>query len=662
MAKKFACKLFSTKEIQMRLRLLLLVIPLLLIASVASAAQFAITTSHNSGGTVTPLKGKNLVEQNGSLDVTFTANDGFYLAQVTVDKLPVPLTSRQSLTYSFTKVDRKHAIAAKFVKNPVITAKGSSGGTVTPNGKIFVPYSTGKSFTFAPAEGYHLESVTADRVNVGTPETYTFNAVKTNRSLSAKFAPNTYAVTTSAGDGGVITPAGLPAVKHGQVKTFKIIPDKGMRIATLAVNGEAVTGLPEAGPYTLQRAITTDTTITATFTSTALKVVVPTAVIKIDGNIADWNGISPILTTPPHGSDYSGLDITDVYMAHDSKNIYFRADRVGNSLPPNEYSNFWFYLRPSSPGKKGYAFEFFHLDTVPPIYDARLWDISADPGNYGSFVQITNNYPNILGVTTIEWSIPKNLIVVENEFSLSFFTHHTVNKQWQQNGKSNDSDVTVTFEVPPPIQSLAGTTWIDTLAPVDKPFSLTFLDASSYVLITADPADNGVERGTYTWNPTTGSFMVTGIIFDTVTGNEGFSNDVGYPNTKAAVYGNTLTIFDPTSGDSGTLTRLNSQTGSLTGAWGDVNSIGAEVIFLDGSRYLFANLNPGTDAYGTAGIESGTYSWNPESGAFTASAALDTNGEWGLSHPSGPVTTTVSGDVLKFNVTGEGTFSFPRIK
>lgn len=646
----------------MRLRLLLLVIPLLLIASVAFAAQFTITTSLNNGGTVSPLKGKNMVEQNGSLDVTFTANDGYYLAQVTVDKLPVSLTSRQSFTYSFTNVDKKHTIAAKFVKNPVITAKGSPGGLVTPSGKIFVPYSTGKSFTFAPLEGYHLESVTADRVNVGTPETYTYNAVKTNRTLTVKFAPNTYAVTTSAGDGGFIVPAGLPAVKHGQVKTFKIKPDKGMRIASITVNGEPVTDLPESGPYNLKLAVSDDTAITATFTTTALQVVVPTATIKIDGNISDWNGISPILTTPPNGSDYSGLDITNVYMAHDSQNIYFRADRVGNSLPLNEFSNFWFYLRPSSPGKKGYAFEFFHSD--PSLYDARLWDISADPDNYNSFVQLTGSFPNIFGATTIEWAIPKNLIVVENEFALSFFTHHTVNMQWQQNGKSNDSDVTVTFDVGmnPTTQSLAGTTWIDTLAPLDKPFAITFIDSSTYVLITADPADNGVERGTYTWNSTTGAFVVTGISFDTVTGDEGFSDDVGYQNTKAVIYGNTLTFSDTTTSDTATLTRLNSQAGTLIGAWGDINAIGAELIFLDNSRYLFADLNPKSDAYGTSGIESGTYTWNPNTGVFAASVALDTNGEWGLSHPTGTTTTSLNGDILTFSVSGEGTFSFPRIK
>lgn len=253
----------------MRAKLILLALPLLLaFATTSFAVQYYITIAVGSGGTVSPQKGKLLVEGGESPAVTYTAQDGYYLGEVKVDKVAVPINNRKVFTYQFNNVQAKHAIAAKFIKDPVITAKGSKGGTVTPSGKIFVPYSTSKSFSFAPLEGYHLASVVADRVNLGTPENYTFNYVKTKHSLSAKFVINTYPVTTQAGDGGFIAPASLPAIKHGQKKVFTIKPDAGMRVATVTVNGTPAAGpFPPSGPYKLPLTITGETLIAATFTA-----------------------------------------------------------------------------------------------------------------------------------------------------------------------------------------------------------------------------------------------------------------------------------------------------------------------------------------------------------------------------------------------------------
>jgi hypothetical protein len=251
----------------MRAKLILLVLPLVLaFASTSFAAQYFITVAVGSGGIVNPPKGKVPVEAGGSQSVTYTANAGYYLAEVKVNKVAVPITNRTAFTYQFTNVTANQSIAGKFVKDPIITAKGSKGGTVTPAGKIFVPYSTSQSFSFAAGEGYHLDSVVADRVNLGTPESYTFNYVKTKHSLTAKFVINTYSVTTQAGDGGFIAPATLPPVKHGQKKVFTIKPNTGMQVASVTVNGEPVAGpLPATGPYKLPLTITGETVIAATF-------------------------------------------------------------------------------------------------------------------------------------------------------------------------------------------------------------------------------------------------------------------------------------------------------------------------------------------------------------------------------------------------------------
>jgi len=273
----------------MKFRLLWLVLPaVLLLAPAAFAAPYTITTAVSSGGTVTPPKGKTLVDQNGSLNVTYTASPGYYLSQVLVDKLPVDVTDRQSFTYQFANVTANHTIAGKFAKNPVINAK-AKGGTINPSGKISVPYGAAQTFTYNPQEGYHLASVVVDRLPVDAPSSYSFASVTAPHAITVNFAINTYNITTQAGPGGFIAPAGFAAVKHGQKKVFTIKPNAGMKIATLTVNGEPVPAesLPASGPYKLPLTVTGNTAIAATFTEIVLS-----GTQRLQGTyriVEDWN-------------------------------------------------------------------------------------------------------------------------------------------------------------------------------------------------------------------------------------------------------------------------------------------------------------------------------------------------------------------------------------
>lgn len=102
---------------------------------------------------------------------------------------------------------------------------------------------------------------------------------------------------------------------------------------------------------------------------------------------------------------------------------------------------------------------------------------------------------------------------------------------------------------------------------------------------------------------------------------------------------------------------------SIIGAWsfGDALSDGSGVVMFmkDLTYYHIEDVeaeDPEPD-----GFESGTYTWNEQTGAFTASPRLDTNGEVGLSHPVGSVTVTVSGDSLTY-ADGEGNSMLTRIE
>lgn len=111
---------------------------------------------------------------------------------------------------------------------------------------------------------------------------------------------------------------------------------------------------------------------------------------------------------------------------------------------------------------------------------------------------------------------------------------------------------------------------------------------------------------------------------------------------------------------------------ALAGAW--TYGTGEDTIvfvFFAGGRYAMAHGGT-ADGAGHPGSEFGTYTWNPETGAFTADAAVDadsdSNGEWGFSHPYGGMRGTVhalvtvnGSSAVLFDPTSDVTMTLTRV-
>ena len=94
-------------------------------------------------------------------------------------------------SYTFTKVNTAHTIAATFEKKSFdITASCGTGGTISPNGKSTVKYGESKTFTITPSDGYDIADVVVDGVSKGAVKTYTFSDVKEAHTIKATFQAN----------------------------------------------------------------------------------------------------------------------------------------------------------------------------------------------------------------------------------------------------------------------------------------------------------------------------------------------------------------------------------------------------------------------------------------------------------------------------------------
>ncbi len=179
----------------------------------------------------------------------------------------------------------------------------------------------------------------------------------------------------------------------------------------------------------------------------------------------------------------------------------------------------------------------------------------------------------------------------------------------------------------------------------------TFLSNGTFMIAdkgtqARDPTGmSGLEYGTYT----VGQGGILNLVFSIDTDGEWGLSHAGI--TDATVTGDTLTLF----GLEGNMLvdRLTSAPNSIVGSWYAAQTGGGtdQIVFtfLADGTYLIADKGTvANDPNGTSGIEWGTYTWDPATGAFTFNTLVNTDGQWGLSHSQpGELTRLVlSGDTI----------------
>ena len=189
---------------------------------------------------------------------------------------------------------------------------------------------------------------------------------------------------------------------------------------------------------------------------------------------------------------------------------------------------------------------------------------------------------------------------------------------------------------------------------------MCFLPTAITIQIENARASNAPERRRRlrTWHlyveSETGAFTVTTL--QDLNGEDGLSSINSIPGMTATIAGNVATLTVPGAGAT-SATRVTGAS-PLVGTWflGDpaLPNRSVVLVFLPNGIYFTAHdgdSSPATgDPTGHDGIEHGKYSWNEVTGLVTSSRLpapfADTNGNWGLSHPSSGFFARVTGDTL----------------
>lgn len=177
-------------------------------------------------------------------------------------------------------------------------------------------------------------------------------------------------------------------------------------------------------------------------------------------------------------------------------------------------------------------------------------------------------------------------------------------------------------------KSLIGTWYINGYDEIDQTsynYVLFVLDEHHYVYIDQYGDGSELEVGTYSWDPATG-VVTTGIDFETENVLDSYP-PMATGNTLE-VDGDTLTFTD--EDETFVATRLKpTQSNPLIGGW----EVSDTAVFAFTDTHYFMGQYTEADEAGNPGVEIGSYEYNTATKEITYSTLLDTNDQWGLSHP-----------------------------
>ena len=127
-----------------------------------------------------------------------------------------------------------------------ITAISGANGSISPVGATTVNQGASKTFTFTPFDGYMIDKVLVDDVEVEIVDyQYTFYNVTSDHTINVTFKAipvEKFSIVSSvANNGGSISPLGTTTLEKGQSQTYTISVEDGYAISYVKVDGVEVT-------------------------------------------------------------------------------------------------------------------------------------------------------------------------------------------------------------------------------------------------------------------------------------------------------------------------------------------------------------------------------------------------------------------------------------
>lgn len=304
--------------------LLLVGLPVMLVGLPADAAQVTLAWDRNAESNVAGYKiyyGTGSRVYNWFIDVGNATShtvtglaDGstYYFAATAYDTSNMESTYSGEVTYN----------SCSFSLSPTSVSLGQQGGT----GNVAVSTQPGCPWTASSGAPWLIITAGSQGTGSGTVSySVASNTSSGSRTVASTIAGRvftvsqagtgtTYTITSSAGTGGTISPAGTVVLSQGTSRTFTITANTGYRISDVRVNGSSVGAVTTyaftniQANQTIAASFTLSSAPTSTYTITASAGAGGT--ISPSGSIVLSKGTSRTFTITPN----AGYKVSTVYV------------------------------------------------------------------------------------------------------------------------------------------------------------------------------------------------------------------------------------------------------------------------------------------------------------------------------------------------------------
>ena len=241
---------------------------------------------------------------------------GFHVASIVIDG--VQHTNID--TFAFMHLFGTHTVVVTFAPNHyVITTTAYGNGTVTPGAEFDYDPEYTYTFTATPAAGHQIGTIMRNNVELTVTDpaaayTETLTNILDNYNYEVMFIPNTYTITATCGNNGMISPSGVSSYLYHQDVEYVITANPGYYIASVTYDGNTYDFTQDLAPTTFTvpfLSIEENHTISATFAQYIFTVTVNAGA---NGAIAPATstfayGATPTFAITPDAG-YSIVDVT----------------------------------------------------------------------------------------------------------------------------------------------------------------------------------------------------------------------------------------------------------------------------------------------------------------------------------------------------------------
>ncbi|MFI5253638.1 MAG: beta strand repeat-containing protein, partial [Bacteroidota bacterium] len=194
--------------------------------------KFTITSSAGPNGSISPTPTVQ-VAYGTDQAFTITPSANYHIDSIFVDGGYVGNIS----PYTITNVTATHTIHATFaIDKFTITSSAGPNGSISPTPTVDVNYGSDQAFTITPSANYRIDSIFVDGGYVGNTSPYTITNVTATHTIHATFAIDQFAITSSSGPNGSISPTPSANVSYGDSAVFTFTPATGYHVDSVYVD------------------------------------------------------------------------------------------------------------------------------------------------------------------------------------------------------------------------------------------------------------------------------------------------------------------------------------------------------------------------------------------------------------------------------------------